>query len=528
MRGPSTCRRQPRSCAASTASRRARSWPSSTATSSARPRPSARWRSRCATASAGSGSPPDVAAEVTPKNILMIGPTGVGKTEIARRLARLSGSPFVKVEASKFTEVGYVGPRRRVHGPRPGRAAVRHGPPREAGGGARAREHNVRGAAAGPAAPAAPPGLARRQRRKPRAGARRRRLRSTTREKLRGSCARARSTRAPWRWRCRSAAFAVLPDPQLAGRRGDGRQPQGHAPRPLRARRAARACRCPRRASPARRRRKATPRGPEQVARAGRSSGVQDSGIVFIDEIDKIAGREGGHGPDVSREGVQRDILPIVEGTTVSTKYGPVRTDHILFIAAGAFHVSKPSGPHPGAAGALPDPGGAGAAQPRETCVRILTGAARARSLTQYQALLATEGVELSFTSDAVHELARLRDGGQPGDREHRRPAAAPRCWRRCSTRSPSRARAMGPRAVRIDARRGAEEALAPRAEPGSQPVHSFEFPLAARHRLARRLRRPSSGSPACGKRGSPAAAVARAPDHRRPQAGPARRAASR
>jgi len=133
---------------------------------------------------------------------------------------------------------------------------------------------------------------------------------------------------------------------------------------------------------------------------------VQSSGILFIDEIDKVAGREGGHGPDVSREGVQRDMLPIVEGTTVSTKYGPVRTDHILFIAAGAFHVSKPSDLIPELQGRFPirvelEP------LTLEDLVRILTEPKNAL-LGQYQALLATEGVELGFSEEAVREMARF------------------------------------------------------------------------------------------------------------------------
>jgi ATP-dependent HslUV protease ATP-binding subunit HslU len=143
----------------------------------------------------------------------------------------------------------------------------------------------------------------------------------------------------------------------------------------------------------------------EQVARLAVER-VQNSGIVFIDEIDKIAGRESGHGPDVSREGVQRDILPIVEGTTVSTKYGPVRTDHILFIAAGAFHVSKPADLIPELQGRFPIRVELESLS-LEDLVRILTEP-KSALVKQYQALLATEGVEVSFTSDAIHELARL------------------------------------------------------------------------------------------------------------------------
>jgi ATP-dependent HslUV protease ATP-binding subunit HslU len=141
----------------------------------------------------------------------------------------------------------------------------------------------------------------------------------------------------------------------------------------------------------------------ESVARAAVER-VQEAGIIFIDEIDKVAGREGGHGPDVSREGVQRDILPIVEGTTVNTKYGMVRTDHILFVAAGAFHVSKPSDLIPELQGRFPirvelDTLG------REDFVRILTEPKNAL-VRQYTALLGTEGVQLQFTEDAIGRIA--------------------------------------------------------------------------------------------------------------------------
>jgi len=143
----------------------------------------------------------------------------------------------------------------------------------------------------------------------------------------------------------------------------------------------------------------------EQVAHAAVER-VQSSGILFIDEIDKIAGREGSHGPDVSREGVQRDILPIVEGTTVSTKYGPVRTDHILFIAAGAFHVSKPADLIPELQGRFPIRVELEALTEQDL-VRILTEP-RSALLGQYQALLSTEGLSLTFTEEAVREMARF------------------------------------------------------------------------------------------------------------------------
>jgi ATP-dependent HslUV protease ATP-binding subunit HslU len=143
----------------------------------------------------------------------------------------------------------------------------------------------------------------------------------------------------------------------------------------------------------------------EKVARQAVER-AQSSGIVFLDEIDKIAGREGGHGPDVSREGVQRDLLPIVEGTTVSTKYGPVRTDHVLFIAAGAFHVSKPSDLIPELQGRFPIRVELSSLQ-EEDLVRILTEP-KSSLVSQYQALLGAEDITLRFTEGAIHELARI------------------------------------------------------------------------------------------------------------------------
>jgi ATP-dependent protease HslVU ATPase subunit len=150
---------------------------------------------------------------------------------------------------------------------------------------------------------------------------------------------------------------------------------------------------------------------------------VERSGIIFLDEIDKIAGRESGHGPDVSREGVQRDILPIVEGTTVNTRYGFVRTDHILFIAAGAFHVSKPSDLIPELQGRFPIRVELKSLT-EEDFVRILTEPRNALT-RQYTALMETEGIKLSFTTDAIRGNRAVRPPGQRVHREHRRPSAA-------------------------------------------------------------------------------------------------------
>ena len=197
---------------------------------------------------------------------------------------------------------------------------------------------------------------------------------------------------------------------------------------------------------------------------------VEQAGIIFVDEIDKIAGREGAQGPDVSREGVQRDILPIVEGTTVNTKYGMVRTDHILFIAAGAFHVSKPSDLIPELQGRFPIRVELEALG-KDEFVRILTEP-RSALVKQYMALMETEGIELTFTEGAIERIADFADAGQRAHGEHRRAAAAHgdgEAARRDFVRR------SGSRREGRDDRRGVrhEDAGRHREERGPVPVHS-------------------------------------------------------
>ena len=347
---------------------------------------------------------PEMAEEVLPKNILMIGPTGVGKTEIARRLARLAGCPFVKVEASKYTEVGYVG--RDVESMVRDLVETSIDMVREekldevaerAEQAAEERVLDLLLPATPPVEPGNPAALG--------TDAQHRELASRTREKLRAQLREGKLDQRMVEVEVRERsmpAFEIVSNQgieemdinvkdMLSGFFGQSKKKrkmtvaeafdyliQEEENRLL---------------------------DMDQVTRLAVERAEQ-MGIIFIDEIDKIAGRETGHGPDVSREGVQRDILPIVEGTTVNTRYGMIRTDHILFIAAGAFHITKPSDLIPELQGRLPirvemSPLG------EADFVRILTEPKNAL-LKQYTALLETEGVKLTFSEDAVSALARF------------------------------------------------------------------------------------------------------------------------
>jgi ATP-dependent HslUV protease ATP-binding subunit HslU len=342
--------------------------------------------------------PAEMAEEVAPKNILMIGPTGVGKTEIARRLARLAQSPFLKVEASRFTEVGYVG--RDVESMIRDLVEIAVGMVREE------RNREVRQQAEERAEerlldlllPPRQPAPAEDPAAMPEPA-------TQTRERLRTHLRGGKLDHRTVEIDVRETSTPMMQVIGGSSMEEIGLNLKDMLPGMFQGRNRTSTMKVPDARAHLIEEEQQKLVDMDVVARMAIER-VEQSGIVFVDEIDKIAGREGGQGPDVSREGVQRDILPIIEGTTVNTKHGMVRTDHVLFIAAGAFHVSKPSDLIPELQGRFPirvelDALG------RDEFVRILREPRNAL-ITQYTALLGTEGVTLSFTDDAIERLAEL------------------------------------------------------------------------------------------------------------------------
>jgi ATP-dependent HslUV protease ATP-binding subunit HslU len=355
--------------------------------------------------------PAEMAEDVIPKNIIMIGPTGVGKTEIARRLAKLANSPFLKVEASKFTEVGYVG--RDVESMIRDLVEIAIEMIREekledvADKAELNAEERLLDILLPPPAPrpaeanTASGGFVLEGTTSSSSGDSLSRTREKLRQQLREGQLDDRTVEIDVRER-NFPSFEIISNqgveemdvnikdmlPNLFGQRTKKRKMKvNEAFEYLIQEEEQRLI------------------DMDQVTRTAIDR-VEDSGIIFLDEIDKIAGRESGHGPDVSREGVQRDILPIVEGTTVNTRYGMVRTDHILFVAAGAFHVSKPSDLIPELQGRFPIRVELQSLT-MEDFIRILTEP-KSSLVKQYIALLETEGVKLEFTPDSLEEIARF------------------------------------------------------------------------------------------------------------------------
>jgi len=348
----------------------------------------------------------ELAEEILPKNIIMIGPTGVGKTEIARRLARLANSPFLKVEASRFTEVGYVG--RDVESMVRDLVEISIDMVREEKleEVAEKAEQNAEERLLDLLLPPLPPARGDHPLLPSAEETERQREQfQRTREKLRAQLREGklddRQVEVDVRERS-FPSFEIISSqgieemdinikdmlPGLFGQRTKKRRMRvGEAMDYLIQEEENKLI------------------DMDQVTRTAVERAEQ-SGIIFIDEIDKIAGRERGHGPDVSREGVQRDILPIVEGTTVNTRYGMVRTDHILFVAAGAFHVSKPSDLIPELQGRFPIRVELHSLNVNDF-IRILTEP-KSALVKQYTALLETEGIKLSFSDEALEEVARF------------------------------------------------------------------------------------------------------------------------
>ncbi len=343
--------------------------------------------------------PAELADEIAPKNILMIGPTGVGKTEISRRLAKLTSSPFLKIEASKFTEVGYVG--RDVESMI--RDLVRMAVDMVKAEKVEEIAEKARGTVEERILDLLLPQPPAREDAADEEASRFQETREKLRKQLRAGFLEDRTVEIDVKEKT-APSFEVFSN---AGVEDIGMQIQEFIPGFL-------GGKSKRRKMKIREARELLLEEEEkrlvdmdQVSRLAIER-VEHSGIIFLDEVDKIAGRETGHGPEVSREGVQRDLLPIIEGTTVNTRFGLVRTDHVLFIGAGAFHVSKPSDLIPELQGRFPirvelTP------LDKEDFVRILTEPENAL-IKQTEALMATEGVRVEFAPEAIDEIAAIAE----------------------------------------------------------------------------------------------------------------------
>jgi ATP-dependent HslUV protease ATP-binding subunit HslU len=347
----------------------------------------------------------DLAEEILPKNIIMIGPTGVGKTEIARRLARLTNSPFLKVEASRFTEVGYVG--RDVESIIRDLVEISIDMVREekVNEVAEKAEQNAEDRLLDlllPPMPAPRSDPSKQPTNDDKAAAEQA---NRTREKLRALLREGKLDERQVEVDVRERSFPAFEIISSQGIEDVDINIKDILPGLFGQRSKKRKMRVAEAMDYLIQEEENRLIDMDQVTRIAVERAEQ-SGIVFLDEIDKIAGRERGHGPDVSREGVQRDILPIVEGTTVNTRYGMVRTDHILFIAAGAFHVSKPADLIPELQGRFPIRVELHSLTV-EDFIRILKEP-KSALVKQYTALLETEGIKLSFADEALEEIAKF------------------------------------------------------------------------------------------------------------------------